>query len=216
MTEDEIKTMQAELEAEKGKSAAALKELEELKKKPAPAPDKKEEDPDLLDKVKKEKKESDAKRSDTKRVESSLKFTMNLDAFMKENEDVLPSDYKLIVDKAKREKYDSAVDQASDLKSALVQEFFKVQSNLDLLTSAQRESLDDFLKLTKNGKEEKADFVYGHLFEPALQTLRNVKKAEEIGKARSGHASSNKVEDEYKARLIQISRKTHLGEKGDK
>jgi hypothetical protein len=191
----------------------ASKKDEEPPKDDEPQDDDPEED--LLKKSKKDKKSDDSKRNESRRIESALTFNMGLESFMKENDGLLPSEFARIVETSKKENYDTALDRASALKSAMVQEFFSVQSNVDLLTSAQKNSLEDFLKLTKNGKEEKAEFVFGHLFEPALQTLRNVKKAEELGKARAGYGDATKAEDAYKARLIQISRKKHLGEKGE-
>jgi hypothetical protein len=126
----------------------------------------------------------------------------------------MPNEIQEILTAAEKEKYDSATEKASAIKRAFIESFFAVQDNVDLLTTAQKATLDDYLKLTKNGKEAKAETVFENLFEPALETLKKVKKAEELGKARSGYASSSKVEDGYKARLMSGSKKTYLGEKG--
>ena len=69
------------------------------------------------------------------------------------------------------------------------------------------------MKLTKNGKEEKAAHVYDNIFEPTIALVKRIKKAEEVGKSRSGFASSTKAEDAYKEKLVNLNQKAHLGEK---
>lgn len=157
---------------------------------------------DLREKVRKEKESTDAKAGEIKGIEKALSFNMSVEKFVKDNTDVLPSEIPELLKAAEKEKYDSAAEKASAIRSAFVQSFFAVQAHVDLLTASQKTTLDDYLKLTKNGKEQKASEVYENLFEPALETLKKVKKAEELGKARSGFASSSKVEDGYKQRLM--------------
>jgi NADH:ubiquinone oxidoreductase subunit F (NADH-binding) len=117
---------------------------------------------------------------------------------------------------AEKEKFDSAIDKANAVKRGVIESFFAVQSNLDLLTSGQKAQVEDYLKLTKNGKEQKAASIFENVFEPTLESLRRVKKAEEVGRANNGYATGTKWEDDYKQRLVKNARKTHLGEKETK
>lgn len=175
--------------------------------------DEDEDEGDLNSRVKKERKASEDAKNQTKRLESSLKFNMGISEFVKTNADILPSEVPEILKAADKEKYDSAGEKAAAIRTALIKAFFEVQAHVDLLTPSQKTSLEDYLKLTKNGREEKAEFIFENLFEPALAMLKKLKKAEEVGKANSGFAMTGKVEDDYKERLMATSRKTHLGQK---
>jgi hypothetical protein len=169
---------------------------------------------DLKAKADKERKAAEDRKADFKSMESAIGFNHGVEQFIKDHADILPSEIGEIFAVAGKEKYDSAAEKASALRSAFIQSFFSVQANVDLLTKAQKITLEDYLKLTKNGKEQKAEAIYENLFEPTLEMLKRVKKAEELGKARSGYASGgNKTEDAYRQRLIDGSRKSYLGEK---
>jgi len=171
----------------------------------------------LREKARKEREENERRGAETKNVEKALKFNFSIEEFVKTNTDLLPSEIPEILKAAQRETYDSEVEKASAIKTGVVQSFFEVQANLDLLTTNQKKAWEDYGKLTVSGKEKRVSEIYENLFEPALETLRKVKKAEDVGKARGGLASSNsKAEDAYKNKLIAGARKAHLGEKGDK
>lgn len=159
-------------------------------------------DDDLREKVRKEKEAAGSKAGEIKTIEKALAFNMSVEKFVSDNADALPSEIPDLLKAAEKEKYDSAAEKASAIRAAFVQSFFSVESHVELLTASQKTTLDDYLKLTKNGKQDKASEVYENLFEPALETLKKVRKAEELGKARSGFASSSKVEDGYKQRLM--------------
>lgn len=198
-----------------------LKSENDKLKKPAnpPADDKggkgDEGDAGLRDKAAKDRADVESRKGESKRLENALKFNLNLSTFVKDNGDVLPAEIQDILKVSEKESYDSAVEKASAIKTAFIQSFFAVQANMDLLTANQKSQVEDYLKLTKNGKESKSEAIFENILEPVLETMRKVKKAEELGKSRSNFATPSKVEDGYKARLIAGSRKTYLGEKGE-
>lgn len=132
---------------------------------------------------------------------------MGVEDFVKTNKDLLPSEIEGVLKTSLKENYDSATDKANAIRAAFVKCFFEVQDNLDLLTPGQKTALDDYLKLTKNGKEQKAEEVYTNIFEPALETLKKVKKAEELGKSRAGFATGNDMEKSYADRLHKAAMK---------
>lgn len=187
----------------------------EPKPEPKPAP---KETPapegDLIEKARLAREAGDTQKQTIRQIEGAVTFNQSVADFVKNNEALLPSEIKDILKVAEKETYDSAVEKANVLKASMIQSFFSVQSNVDLLTPSHKLQVDDYLKLTKNGKEQKAEAIYENLFEPTMKLLKQIKKAEEVGKARSGFASSSKSEDAYKEKLMNVSRKTHLGEKG--
>jgi hypothetical protein len=195
----------------KAANAALLSRLEKLEKGgSAGAGGSGGEGGDLNDIVKKQKAEADKNAGDLKAVESALKFTMSADSFVKDNASLLPKDIADIFKAADKETYANSVEKASTIKAAVIQSFFSVQSNLDLLTPGLKADLEDYLKLTKNGKQEKAEAMYKSVFEPTFEMLRRVKKAEALGK---GHGGGSQTEDAYKTKLMNGSKKHYLGEK---
>ncbi len=195
-----------DIQALKDKIAALEKEKSEWSKD-------KDKDIDLNEKLNRERQDQDKKNSESKSLESALTFNLTSAEFIKSNESVLPKDISDIFKLAEREKYDSPVHKANATKAAIIQSFFSQQENEDLLTPSQKSSLADYLKLTKNGKEEKAREIYDNLFEPALNSLKRIKKAEELNRSKYGYKSDSKGDSQYKEKLMGLSRKHYLGEK---
>ena len=191
---------------------AANKALEERlaklegKKKDPPA-----DDPDLIEKAKREAAIKAKGAEDTKRLEAAIKFNLGAKDWVKSNASLLPKDVDGIFVEAEKEKYDSAVEKDSAIKSALVQSFFSQQANMDLLTPSQKSAIEEFLKLTKNGKQEKAQQVYDSIFEPTFEMLKRLEKAKQL--RMDGHANSTDADQAYKDKMMKLSRKHYTGEK---
>lgn len=228
MNEEELKALIGETAFKAmndDQKKAALAKFAAPKPEPEPKPEPKggkkddeedDEEDDLRRKAAKGRQTNEEKIAETRSIEGALKFNLGVQDFVKSNADLLPSEIQDILKTAEKESYDSAIEKSSAIKSSFIQSFFEIEANREALTAAQKVQLDDFLKLTKTGKESKASAIYENIFEPALETLRKVKKAEELGKSRSGLASGNAVMDGYKNRLVSGAKKTHLGvnEKG--
>ncbi len=167
-----------------------------------------DESDDLVGKARKQRDADDKDQERVKRLESSIAFNMKSEEFLKQNESLLPSDVHDIFKAAQKENYADQTEKADALKAGVIQSFFAVQANVDLLTSGQKRTLDDYLKLTKTGKQDKAQAVYEMIFEPAFELLKREKKAEAL---RKGHGTGS--DDAYKARLMKGSRQHYLGEK---
>ena len=186
----------------------ALKaELEKLKAAPPPKPDP-EKDPDLLERSRKAALAAAGDKNKIREIEKALTFNMSSANFLKQNAGLLPSDVSEVFAQAEKETFDDASEKAAQIKSGVIQSFFAVQANVDLLTPGQKASLDDFNALTKNGKLEKAQTIYELIFEPAFETLKRVKKAESLSK---GLGSGD--DDAYKKKLMAGSTQHYLGEK---
>lgn len=171
-----------------------------------------EDDPDLRTKAIQKREDEERSRADLTKVEAALRFNMGSEKFLEDHKDILPEEIKDIFEVANKENYDSAVEKASAIKANILQSYFSVQDNLDLLTEGQKSQIDSFLKLTKTGREQKAAEIYSNVFEPTLSMVKKIRKAEEVGKSRT---TGSKSENAYKERLMKLSRETHL-RKGQK
>lgn len=206
-SKDSKESQNNDVQALKERIAALEKEKQEWSSKGG-----NKDDLSLNDKVKREREDQDKKNHDSRMLESALTFNLTSSDFLKQNESLLPSDISDIFKAADKETYEGAIQKANAIKSAMVQRFFNEQSNVDMLTESQKSVLADYMKLTKNGKEEKARDIYDNLFEPTLNVLKRVKKAEELTRSKMGYRN-DKGDSQYKEKLMSLSRKHYLGEK---
>lgn len=204
---------EAELKGLKDQNADLLKRLEALEGKGKNEPDPKEKTKDTDDLAEKAKKDREAKEktaSETKRLENALKFTLQAPEWLTTNASLLPKDIESIFKTADKEVYADAVEKANAIKVGIVSEFFAIQSNLDLLTEAQKNALEDFKKLTKTDKQERVVGVFETVFEPAFEMVKRLKKAEQVSK---GHGEQTNSDNAYAKRMQDLSRKHYLREK---
>lgn len=167
-------------------------------------------DDDLRARARRSKDRDDKNKNDEKALEAALRFNMNAENWLKDNESLLPKEIAGILAQSKKENYSNAIQRDAAIKAGIVESFFAVQSNLDLLTPALKSVLEDYLKLTKDGKQNKAREIYDMVFEPAFERLKDVTKARALSKGLGDNS-----DDAYKKKLIAGSRKHFLGEKTD-
>jgi hypothetical protein len=191
-----------DLEAAKAKNLELEAKIAALTKKPDP-----ENDPDLKEKARLQREADDKRANETKALEKALRFSMKSEEFLKINESLLPKDIKDIFKAAEKENYANEIEKDSAIKSGMIQSFFAIQANMDLLTPGLKTNLDEYLKLTKDGKQSKAQMTYDTIFEPAFEMLKRTKKAEALSK---GYGSEGDAETLYKNKLIAGSKK-HFG-----
>lgn len=194
---DDVKTL-------KEQNAALLAKLTALEGKA------KKDDVDLADKARLQREEQEKTTSNTKALESAIKFDMASKDWLKTNQSLLPKTVEGIFEAANKERYDSPIEKDRAIKVGVVSEFFAVQANLDLLTESQKIALAEFQALTKNDKQARAQNIYDNLFEPVLDNLKRVKKAEQLNR---GLANDDDGKAAYKNRLLQGSKKHYLGDK---
>jgi len=215
MTEEEITKMQADLKKSQDEVAAMRLEKDAEKKKLQEEADKKKkeagnDDDDLLSKAKKEAADKEAAQKGDKTLESALQFNMSVAQFVKDNKDLLPGDFEKVLELANKESYDTPKQKANAIRSGLIQSFFSIKANEDLLTDNQKKSLADFMKLTKNGKEDNSHTIYENVFESAFQMLKQVKKAEDKAKVLK---NENTNSSSYKDKLMKGSQEKYFGKK---
>lgn len=208
---DEIPTEKTNEKVPDPKTPDLSKEIEALKARNAELDAKLLEftkpDPTLLDKARKTRDEDDKKYNDSKALERAITFNLKSPEFLKTNQSLLPKDIADLFSQAEKEKYDNPIEKDAAIKAGIVQSFFSVQANVDLLTPGLKSSLDEYLKLTKTGKQDKAQAVYDGIFEPAFEMLKRIKKAEALTK---GFGNDGDAETSYKNKLIAGSKK-HFG-----
>ncbi len=178
--------------------------------KPAPEPDPKPNpDTGLDEKARLAAAEREKSAARETRLASAVRFDIQSKEFLKANETLLPEEAAGVFAEAEKDKFDDAVQKDESIKAGLITAFFRVQTNVDLLTQGQKSRLDEYLKLTKTGKQEKAQGIYDMVFEPALEKLRDHKRAEALSR---GHSTSESA-DGYKKKMIEHSTKHYLREK---
>jgi len=209
LTDEEAAKLKSDHEAAtKAKDAEIAKmkaDLEAATKKPDP-----KDDPELLEKARLEREEKEKKGNDSKALEAALRFSLGSKDWLKANASLLPKDIEGVFSNAEKETYDSAVEKAASIQSSIVQGFFQVQENLDLLTPSQKSAIEEFLKLTKNGKQSKAPQIYDTIFEPTFEMLKRIKKAEQLNKGEKNQTDGEKA---LADRMMKLSKKHYLGEK---
>ena len=199
-------------------NAALLAEIKAMKdeiatlKKGAPTPP--PADPSLADKALKEREAKDKETANGVRIERDIAYNMGLKKFVEDHKPYLSEDINGILAQAEKVKYDSAGQKASELRAEIVDAFFKVQSNVDILTAAQKRNLADFQKLTKDGKRQESEKVYESVFEPALEMVKRVKKAEELNLAARGFATAQGGPlAAYKQKLLEAAKRVIINKK---
>lgn len=160
----------------------------------------------LFDKFQSQQGRVSSQEKTANEMESAVLFNLGLDKFTQENENCLPPDVKGIIELAKKENYSSQREKSRAIKSAIVQSFFSEQSNMELLTPSQKNMIDGFMKLTKNGREAKANSLYSNVFEPALNAKKLTMKAEELGK-KAGQRGTSSKEDAMRIKLHSLGLK---------
>jgi len=196
----------AALAKENAELKAKLAEAEKKSATPPPAND----PADLAAKAAKEREEKEKGAKHEKDLEASIRFISGSKEWVKTNAALLPKNVESILEAAEKENYGSTIQKASAVKEAIVLEFFGHQANLDLLTASQKSTFDEFKGLTKDKRIERSQQVYDSIFEPTFETLKKVKRAEQVSK---GFKDESQGEQAYRDKRLKMARKQHLGEK---
>ncbi len=197
-------------------NAALLAELKAMRAEITELKGKKEEkaDPSLAERVEAERKSREKNKLETDKIERDISFNMGIAKFVDEHKSHLSDNIAEIIKVADNQKFDNHAEKSSTLRSEIIDAFFKVQANLDILTPAQKRNLADFQKLTKDGKRQESEKVYESVFEPALEMVKRVKKAEELNLAARGFATAQGGPlAAYKAKLYEAAQRVIINRK---
>lgn len=187
-------------------------EIEELKKKATPPPPKKDDpnDIDLADKARKEREAKEREQSNQANLEKALKFNLGGVEFMKANASLLPKSVESIFQAAEKENYGSAIEKAAAIKVGIISEFFALEENMRDLTGPQKLKVEEFKKLTKTDKQERAGQIWDEIFEPAFEAMKKVKRAQQMAAGQKDQSDNEKA---LADRMMKQSRKHYLGVK---
>lgn len=151
--------------------------------------------------------------NESREIEAAVAYNYGVRSFIEDNEDLLPSDVKDLIRVAETQNYDNQGQKSRAFKREIMQSFFQVAENRDYLTQYQKQQLEEFEGLTLNGKEAKVEALYSTVFEPALETLRRVTKAQEVERGRRGFSKGTSAQQKYEDNITKLSRKRYLNEK---
>ena len=205
-------------------SAAVQEKMKSLAPPPVEAPAKvqpKEEpkdpgnDQSLADKVKLENETKQKQEGEKAKLTSALRFVMGADKFIEEHKTILPKEVADIFAKANKESYDSDVEKANAMRAGVIESFFSVQANMDILIPSQKSQIEEYLKLTRKARDEKSAEVFVNVLEPSMHMLKQLKKAEELAKTgRDGTLGEGQagIQGEIVKRMVDLSKK-HYGVK---
>lgn len=193
---------------------AANKTIQELKDKikAAPPPPPKEtpnDDPTLADKAEKERIESEKRQADAKAIERDITFNLSIKDFVKTNAQLLPQGIEDVVRIAEGENYGSPAAKASAVRDSIISTFFKIQANRDTLTEWQRETLDNYFKLTKAGREAESSKIFATVFEPSFAMVKSIKAQEERSRSSQGYMTGSEADRAHQQKLIEHSSKRY-------
>lgn len=201
---------EAGLDALKKQNEDLLKRLEALEGKKPPVPPVDPEKGDLAAAAKKKREDEEKAKNSEAAMTSAINFTVKAPEWLKTNAPLLPKTVAGLFEAAEKENYGTAVEKANAIKAGIVQEFFAIQTNLDLLTDSQKILVEDFKKLTHADKRDRVADVYASIFEPTFEQLRRLEKAKQV---RSGEHSPSDTEATYNRKMKELSQKHYLGEK---
>lgn len=171
-------------------------------------------DKTLAEKAEAERLAREKNQTDVSKIERDLTYNLGVKKFVEDHKAFLSEDVQGILAQAEKEKYDSAGQKAAELRTEIIEAFFKVQANSDILTAAQKRILADFGKLTKDGKRQDSEKVYESVFEPALEMVKRVKKAEELNLAARGYATATGGPlGAYKQKLLEAAKRVIINKR---
>ena len=200
---------QEELQAALDAANKTIQELNEKIKTPPPTPEPKKEDPTLEAKAQLEEQDRLKRQQDVKTIERDVAFNHGIKDFVKTNSQLLPKGIEDVVRIADSENYDSAAAKASAVRDSIVSTFFKIQANRDTLTEWQRETLDNYFKLTKAGREAESSKIFATVFEPSFAMVKSIKAQEERSRSSQGYMTGSEADQAYQAKLIEHSSKRY-------
>lgn len=187
------------------KHAAEKAEWEKKNTKPDP-----KDEQDLADKARKEREARETEQKKTAALETALKFNLGSSEFMKANASLLPKSVESIFTQAEKENYGSAVEKAAAIKVGIISEFFALEENMAHLTGPQKFQVEEFKKLTKTDKQDRATQIWDNIFEPTFEMVKKIKRAQEMA---NGQKSQSDGEKALADRMMKLSKKHYLGVK---
>lgn len=134
--------------------------------------------------IRREVEDNKARESQVKKEKELAVFLASIYNNIDKDAPFLPTNAKNIVDTCMRNG-DSDEYKVNLIKKELLDGFFEIQSNVDMLSDRGRSELQNFLSLTDEGKMHKASSAY-HLMEEVINVKKNLYVQEENKKRKYG------------------------------
>lgn len=160
---------------------------------------------DMRDRNRRDNEQRETAQREQARVESAVTFNLTLGKWCDDNKELLPAEIPEILKRSATENFESASAKAAELRSAIILSFFDLQENEDLLTASQKASLANYKKLSRTAKIEKAADFYETIFEPTFESLRKIRRAQDLNAG--GQSSQNTA---LRDRLIKQGQEVYL------
>lgn len=199
---------QAQFDTMKAEKEKAEKELKDLRdKNNPPAPQKKEDDPSVLEAIRKKEQEDREKSDKEKRILEGAKFIATFDKLIADGGEFFPKEVSVAVEVVNKRKYDDEISRADDLRASIIESVFSVQKNLDLLTELGKQKVNDFLALSQTAKQKNSEAIWEYVLN-ALDTYKRVEKQTRTEAARRGLATPSGATEAYEKKIFGLRNKT--------
>lgn len=129
-------------------------------------------------------------------IESAIKFNMNIDKFVTDNQALLPAEAKKILETVNGKSYSSEKSKADELRKSLIDSFIQVQANIDALPQSQKDQVNIYKALTEDEKVRQSTKFWG-VVDVGISQKMLTKKANELAKAGNGGGDSGAFEQRF-------------------
>lgn len=182
---------------------------EEARKKAEEEAKKKKDDDDALKKaeeeVRKRKEAKTAEELEKEKYLDAFKYNATVQDFLKDNAEYLPESLADIINILQAKTYANDVEKSQELKRAVVEQYIKIQDNLDILPESLKAKAEKYAGFTTKEKLERAPEFYD-IVETGIHTAKNIKKAEAIEKSGGMSVKEKDAVQEYEEKMLQFSK----------
>ena len=187
----------AEIESLKAAAAKAGKNNEQM------PTNKESEEPSALEEARKMKEAEEEKANKEKRIIEGAKFIATFDNFIKEAGDFFPKEAAAAIEVVNKRKYDDEMERADDLRAAIAESVFSIQSNLDLLPAIGQEKVNAFMDMTQKAKQKNAQGIWEYVL-AAYDTFKRTQKQERAEAARRGLGTASEDVAKYESKIFGL------------
>ena len=155
-----------------------------------------------------EKQAADKRRAmEIEDAEAATKFEIGLETFKKDNKEYLPDELEYILSTVEAAKIENKAVKVKEIKSAIMELFFKKEKNMEVLNNTQKAKAKAFLELTREAKRDSAN-QYWEVLELAIDGLKN--KTRFDAAQRSSGITANSGQDKYAEAVFARSAKLNI------
>lgn len=171
-------------------------------------PEKKEEEKkeNIVDDAKKRLETEKKAQEENTELETAIKFNMNIDKFIADNEKILPEEAKKIIEEINSKNFSGEREKANNTRKAIIDSFIQVEDNIKILPASQKELVEKYKKLTEDEKVKQSVKYWG-IVDVGIGNKILMRKAEQ---QRGG---SEGAPDEFEKRWLAQGEKLRKGNK---